>query len=215
MTKLLRVPFLDPAGVPLTRRSMLKKASLGGLSLAAMLHAPVEEQVAFAAQAVKRDSKPSELRITDLRIAQIQGAPVPGADHPDRHQPGHQRAGEVRDGGSPRYALMLKSRLLGENPCNVERLFKKVKQFGSTAGRGAASAAWRWPSGTWPGRHSRSRSTRCSAAGTATRSGSMPTRRSRATSARVRQADEGPARHGLHVPEDGSGDQPPPAGSGA
>ena len=38
--------------------------------------------------------------------------------------------GEVRDGGSPRYALMLKSRLLGENPCNVERLFKRLKQFG-------------------------------------------------------------------------------------
>ena len=38
--------------------------------------------------------------------------------------------GEVRDGGSPRYALMLKSRLLGENPCNVERVFKRIKQFG-------------------------------------------------------------------------------------
>ena len=38
--------------------------------------------------------------------------------------------GEVRDGASARYALMLKSRLLGENPCDVERLFKKIKQFG-------------------------------------------------------------------------------------
>jgi L-alanine-DL-glutamate epimerase-like enolase superfamily enzyme len=39
--------------------------------------------------------------------------------------------GEVRDGASKNYALMLKSRLLGENPCNIDRLFRKVKQFGA------------------------------------------------------------------------------------
>jgi L-alanine-DL-glutamate epimerase-like enolase superfamily enzyme len=38
--------------------------------------------------------------------------------------------GEVRDGGSKRYALLLKSRILDENPCNVERLFKSIRQFG-------------------------------------------------------------------------------------
>ena len=38
--------------------------------------------------------------------------------------------GEVRDGASARYALMLKSRLLGENPCGVDRLFRKLTQFG-------------------------------------------------------------------------------------
>ena len=38
--------------------------------------------------------------------------------------------GEVRDGGSKRYALFLKSKILGENPCNVERIFKKIRQFG-------------------------------------------------------------------------------------
>tara|TARA_B100000029_G_scaffold490837_1_gene550305 strand:+ start:3500 stop:4720 length:1221 start_codon:yes stop_codon:yes gene_type:complete len=38
--------------------------------------------------------------------------------------------GEVRDGASARYALMLKSRLLGENPCDVDRLIRKLKQFG-------------------------------------------------------------------------------------
>jgi L-alanine-DL-glutamate epimerase-like enolase superfamily enzyme len=36
----------------------------------------------------------------------------------------------VRDGAAKEYALFLKSRLLGENPCNVERLFKKIRQFG-------------------------------------------------------------------------------------
>lgn len=37
--------------------------------------------------------------------------------------------GEVRDGASARYALMLKSRLIGENPCDIDRLFRKIKQF--------------------------------------------------------------------------------------
>jgi L-alanine-DL-glutamate epimerase-like enolase superfamily enzyme len=39
----------------------------------------------------------------------------------------------VRDGASGTYALFLKSRLLGENPCNVDRLFRKIKQFGGPA----------------------------------------------------------------------------------
>ncbi|MGD1890788.1 MAG: mandelate racemase/muconate lactonizing enzyme family protein [Cyclobacteriaceae bacterium] len=38
--------------------------------------------------------------------------------------------GDVRDGAAKEYALFLKSRLLGENPCNLERLFRKVRQFG-------------------------------------------------------------------------------------
>src|SRR5207248_3631821 len=117
-------------GVSFTRRGLLKSASLGGLSLAAMMRASLEEQIAHAAQHVNRSSKPSDLRITDLRIAHIRGAPmrVP-IIRIDTNQ-GLSGYGEVRDGGSPRYALMLKSRLLGENPCNVERLFKKIKQFG-------------------------------------------------------------------------------------
>ncbi len=44
--------------------------------------------------------------------------------------------GEVRDGADERYALMLKSRLLGQNPCNVEMLFKTIKQFGGPARQG-------------------------------------------------------------------------------
>jgi L-alanine-DL-glutamate epimerase-like enolase superfamily enzyme len=113
-----------------TRRDLLKSTSLGGLSLAVMKGAPIEEQIAYAAQHVNRSSKPSSLRITDLRIAHIRGAPmrVP-IIRIDTNQ-GLIGYGEVRDGASPRYALLLKSRLLGENPCNVERLFKKVKQFG-------------------------------------------------------------------------------------
>jgi L-alanine-DL-glutamate epimerase-like enolase superfamily enzyme len=38
--------------------------------------------------------------------------------------------GEMYNGGEPAWALMLKSRVLGENPCNVEKIFRKIKQFG-------------------------------------------------------------------------------------
>ena len=36
----------------------------------------------------------------------------------------------MRDFASKNYALMLKRRLLGENPCNLDKLFRKIKQFG-------------------------------------------------------------------------------------
>jgi L-alanine-DL-glutamate epimerase-like enolase superfamily enzyme len=49
--------------------------------------------------------------------------------------------GEVRDGASKNYALLLKSRLLGENPCNVDKLFRKVKQFGGPARQGGGVCA--------------------------------------------------------------------------
>jgi L-alanine-DL-glutamate epimerase-like enolase superfamily enzyme len=75
-------------------------------------------------------SKPSELKITDLRVATIAHAPMTcSLIRIDTNQ-GIQGLGEVRDGASATYALMLKGRLLGENPCNVEKLFRKIKQFG-------------------------------------------------------------------------------------
>ena len=49
--------------------------------------------------------------------------------------------GEVRDGASKTYALMLKSRLLGENPCNVDKLFRRIKQFGGHARQGGGVSA--------------------------------------------------------------------------
>jgi L-alanine-DL-glutamate epimerase-like enolase superfamily enzyme len=112
------------------RRSFLKGAALGGVSLAGVLNASEEEQMEAATQRVNRNSSPSALRITDVRIAEIEHAPmrVP-LIRIDTNQ-GITGLGEVRDGGSRRYALMLKSRLLGENPCNVERVFKRIKQFG-------------------------------------------------------------------------------------
>ncbi|MES4793033.1 MAG: mandelate racemase/muconate lactonizing enzyme family protein, partial [Chloroflexota bacterium] len=72
----------------------------------------------------------SDLKITDLRVAIVGGAPMScPLIRIDTNQ-GISGLGEVRDGASATYALMLKSRLLGENPCDVDRLFRKLKQFG-------------------------------------------------------------------------------------
>lgn len=85
---------------------------------------------------VNTASSPSELKITDLRVANIDGAP--------KHCPlikiytnqGIVGYGEVRDASSATYALMLKSRIVGENPCNVDKLFRRVKQFGGNSRQG-------------------------------------------------------------------------------
>jgi L-alanine-DL-glutamate epimerase-like enolase superfamily enzyme len=70
------------------------------------------------------------LQITDLRVAVVGKAPMTcPLIRIDTNQ-GVYGLGEVRDGASKTYALMLKSRLLGENPCDVDRLFRKIKQFG-------------------------------------------------------------------------------------
>src|SRR4030042_3304848 len=112
------------------RRSLLKGIGLGGLSLAGVLGSSIEDQVACATQGVSRSAAPPQLRITDLRIAGITGAPfrVP-LIRIDTNQ-GISGYGEVRDGGSKRYALILKSRIMGQNPCNVESLFRAIRQFG-------------------------------------------------------------------------------------
>jgi L-alanine-DL-glutamate epimerase-like enolase superfamily enzyme len=79
---------------------------------------------------VPTNSRPSELKIIDMRTATV------GWNRwfftivrIDTNQ-GISGYGEVRDFASKNYALMLKSRLLGENPCNIDRLFRKIKQFG-------------------------------------------------------------------------------------
>src|SRR5438128_1797373 len=73
---------------------------------------------------------PSNLTITDIRVAVIGKAPMTCPIIRIDTNKGIYGLGEVRDGASATYALMLKSRLLGENPCDVDRLFRKIKQFG-------------------------------------------------------------------------------------
>jgi hypothetical protein len=105
------------------------------------------------------NSKPSELKITDMRVATVTKAPgTSPIIRLDTNQ-GIYGLGEVGDGASAMYALMLKSRLLGENPCNVERLFREIKQFGGES-RQAAFAASRWRCGIWRAKLTTFRSTR-------------------------------------------------------
>ena len=85
---------------------------------------------------VNTNSRPSQLRITDLRVATIVGAPMRCALLKLYTNQGLVGYGEVRDGASKRYALQLKSRLLGENPCNVDKIFRRIKQFGHHARQG-------------------------------------------------------------------------------
>ena len=87
-------------------------------------------------QNVNTNSKPSDLKITDLRVAVVARAPMTcPLIRIDTNQ-GIYGLGEVRDGASKNYALMLKSRILGENPCNVDKVFRKIKQFGGPARQG-------------------------------------------------------------------------------
>ena len=83
-----------------------------------------------------RCSAPSRLRITDMRFTDIAGAPMHCTLMKIYTNQGIVGLGEVRDGGSRIYAEMLKSRILGENPCNVEKLFRRIRQFIGPARQG-------------------------------------------------------------------------------
>jgi L-alanine-DL-glutamate epimerase-like enolase superfamily enzyme len=85
--------------------------------------------VAQSTSNVRRYSAPSDLKITDLRYC-VTGVLGRTAMIKIYTNQGIYGLGEVRDGADEKYALMLKSRLLGKNPCNVEMMFKSIKQFG-------------------------------------------------------------------------------------
>jgi L-alanine-DL-glutamate epimerase-like enolase superfamily enzyme len=109
------------------RRSFLKHSAT-----AAMAAWWADESLPAAADAgsTSTSAKPSELKITDMRVAVLKGVPTMAAIIRIDTNQGLYGLGEVRDGASKNYALFLKSRLLGENPCNVDKLFRKIKQFG-------------------------------------------------------------------------------------
>ncbi len=76
------------------------------------------------------------LKITDLRVTNIDGIPKHCILLKIYTNQGIVGYGEVRDASSATYALMLKSRLVGENPLNVEKLFRRIKQFGGHSRQG-------------------------------------------------------------------------------
>ena len=90
---------------------------------------------------IRTASRPSDLQITDLRTATV------GWDRwrftlirIDTNQ-GLCGYGEVRDFASKTFALMLKNRIIGENPCNVDKIFRKIKQFGYHGRQGGGVCA--------------------------------------------------------------------------
>jgi L-alanine-DL-glutamate epimerase-like enolase superfamily enzyme len=80
--------------------------------------------------AVNTYSSPSDLKITDMRTATV----CSNYDYPiiriDTNQ-GVYGIGEVRDAGHRENALQFKSMLLGQNPCNIDMIFRAMKPFGN------------------------------------------------------------------------------------
>jgi L-alanine-DL-glutamate epimerase-like enolase superfamily enzyme len=126
--------MLDDKAPLVDRRSFFKTIGLGATaSLALTGEAGAGAAADFVQANVKRASEPSALKVTDMRVAVVEKAPMTcPLIRVDTNQ-GLVGWGEVRDGASETYALVLKSRILGENPCNVDKIFRKVKQFGGQA----------------------------------------------------------------------------------
>ena len=120
-----------------SRREMLQTSALalGGALLAG-------EPLAAYPKGVNTNSSPSTLKITDLRVATVvKPGPSPCPIIRIDTNQGVYGLGEVRDGASPTYALFLKSRIVGENPLQLDKIFRKIKQFGGHARQGGGVCA--------------------------------------------------------------------------
>lgn len=80
-------------------------------------------------------SKPSELKITDMRFAHVESSSVHCILLKLYTNQGLVGMGEIRDGASATYAAMLKSRILGENPCDVDYIFRKIGNLPGPRGK--------------------------------------------------------------------------------
>ena len=116
----------------MNRRSFFRRSAATGAAVTAGSFV-TEGDLEAAMQAAPQMSRPSDLKITDLRIAHVKDAPMRCPLIKLYTNQGIVGLGEVRDGADPRYALMLKPRLLGQNPCDVDKLFRRIKQFGGHA----------------------------------------------------------------------------------
>ena len=112
------------------RRNFLKKAALGGIALGGLMHLSLEDTIAQTTSKVSRSSSPSDLKITDLRVAEIGNSGVISRIIRIDTNQGISGLGDIRDGTDQRFVLMLKSKILGLNPCNPELIFKTIRQFG-------------------------------------------------------------------------------------
>lgn len=130
--KLARQAEIDNPKTTDDRRNFLKKTALGGIAMTGMMGLGIEDTIAQTTSKVSRMSAPSDLKITDMRYALTSVMGGTAIIKIETNQ-GIYGLGEVRDAADVRYALFLKSRILGENPCNVEKIFKNIKQFGGPA----------------------------------------------------------------------------------
>jgi L-alanine-DL-glutamate epimerase-like enolase superfamily enzyme len=119
------------------RRNFLKKAALGGIALGGLMHLSVEDTIAQTTSKVSRASSPSDLKITDLRFAEKgEKSFIPSRILRIDTNQGIYGLGDIRDGTDQRFAGMLKSKIVGLNPCNPEMIFKVIKQFGGHGRQG-------------------------------------------------------------------------------
>src|SRR5215471_8596405 len=110
--------------MPLDRNMPARRSFLKGTAAALGLGFWADNVLEALPQNVNTNSKPSDLKITDLRVAVVSRAPMTCPIIRIDTNQGIYGLGEVRDGASKNYALMLKSRLLNENPCNVDKIFR-------------------------------------------------------------------------------------------
>ena len=89
-----------------------------------------QQRLEQAFDRVNTHSSPTELKITDIRTATVASI----YDYPiiriDTNQ-GVYGIGEVRDAGHRENALQFKNVLVGQNPCNVDMIFRHIKRFGN------------------------------------------------------------------------------------
>ena len=119
------------------RRDVLKASALA-IGAGLLSKEPVEAYP----KGVNTNSSPSTLKITDLRVATVvKPGPSPCPIIRIDTNQGVYGLGEVRDGASSTYALFLKSRLMGQNPLELDRIFREIKQFGGHARQGGGVCA--------------------------------------------------------------------------
>ena len=121
-----------------SRREMLHTSALalGGDLLAG-------EPLEAYPKGVNTNSSPSTLKITDLRVATVvKPGPSPcPIIRIDTNQSVYGLGEVLRRRWSNFHALFLKSRIVGENPLQLDKIFRKIKQFGGHARQGGGVCA--------------------------------------------------------------------------
>src|ERR1035438_5350987 len=108
---------------PVYKRRSVLKSSLAVLAGSALGRTAQAAEPAI--RNVNPAASPSALKITDMRYAVIvKPGPSPCVLIRIDTNQGVYGLGEVRDVGGPRCAMVLKSRILCENPLNIDYLFQ-------------------------------------------------------------------------------------------